>query len=317
MIASLLLTVPHRAEQPRDHRGRRQGRRHNGRLAACATTSVSATVGHISIGRHGPHRRQLWPERHDASAFPDGRPRTPTSSANPPTSIALGAYLTYCKQLIGIGRPPTGTMQAGCGFEFGVGDNDMSRSSRQHGDAHPHRLDRHLAARASASYGRTGIDGTGLPAQLSIRTPGLSNVWTVMISEVADKGNAGDVCNDQDYIELQPDLQLDLDWGDMLSDDHGHGWIEKVLGATGCPSRARRGRVHVDVPPQPGSSSPARRAPFICRRRCSRSTCSIGGGDKVQLYLDASATHTKIDETVGGLADNAARSWGRMSPTTW
>ena len=101
-----------------------------------------------------------------------------------PQTVPPSTYLTFCKNgaaLLGL------TPYPGCGFEFGVGDNDEVNlyASTSHAVLIDTTGTACCAGVSTASFGRTGIDGTGAFAIMPIRTPGIANVWTVMISEIA------------------------------------------------------------------------------------------------------------------------------------
>ena len=163
---------------------------------------------------------------------------------------------------------------------------------------------------AGESYGRTGIDGTGAFAKLPVRTPGLPNIWSVMISEVADKGNAADAkCVDTDYIELFNPTGSAIAISDMiLVDDKGHGHGDQlVLGATGCPQTigvseyvlfCKDGDAYVGDTVYAGCGF----------------QFGVGGSDTVNLYTHI-AEDGLVDSTPGCCADSDDMSYGRLSPT--
>ena len=120
-------------------------------------------------------------------------------AAGCPQSLPSAKYMLLCKD--GDVHIDSVTY-SGCGFRFGVGVGDtvnlyMSASDNTLLDSTPGCC----TGEESLSYGRTSLDGSGSFSVLPVRTPGLHNVWTVMISEVADKGNPGEDCPN-DYIEL-------------------------------------------------------------------------------------------------------------------
>ena len=140
-------------------------------------------------------------------------------SVSCPQTLAPGAYVLYCRD----GDAHVGAVPyVGCGFAFGLGSSDTAflysnASSGELVDSTPGCC----AASGMASFGRLP-DGTGGFAVLATRTPGAANLMhppsvpppprsppppsapksLIVINEVADLGNAGDVCAGADWVEL-------------------------------------------------------------------------------------------------------------------
>ena len=235
-----------------------------------------------------------------------------------PQSVAPSSYITYCKGDGQASSALVGTQSfPGCGFSFGVGDNDEVNLFQS--ISHNVLIDTTgpgcCSGVASSSYGRTGIDGTGPFAVLPVRTPGLANVWTIMISEVADKGNANDACNDADYVELFNPTSSAISLVNLvISDDNGHGNSDRlVLGAAGCPQSLPANTYMFFC--RGGSVTVATPTPQVVASGCSFAF-GVGGGDTVNLYSDPTASHHLIDSTPGCCAGVGSQSYGRLSPIT-
>jgi hypothetical protein len=203
-----------------------------------------------------------------------------------PQTLPPATYITYCRS----GAAILGTASfPGCGFVFGIGGSDRVDLYLSASDST--RLDTTgsgcCANSVDMSYGRTSLDGSGPFAVLPGRTPGAPNVWTVVISEIADQGNANDACNDAEYIEPYNPTSVAVSLVNLvLRDDYGHGvtggqeWCHLVLGGAGCPqslpastymSLCREGAVTIATP-----------TPQVYATGCSFGF-GIGGSDTVNL----------------------------------
>ena len=229
-----------------------------------------------------------------------------------PVSMGAGEFLLLCRRskaiLAGVDYPS-------CGFTFGIGGGDTI--SLHVNTTHDGYLDTTPGCCANSntlSFGLASTSGAGSHTVLPVRTPGVANIWTIFINEVASDGNAGDMCLGEDYVELYNPLSTAVDiTGLQLTDDHGLPYDKSLtLGAAGCPS-----------------SMPAGSYLVLCRRGAAtlvsngNSTASagcgfelgIGGSDEVMLY--ASDGTTLID-TSGNLGDlgSSVQSQGRPTPGT-
>ena len=132
-------------------------------------------------------------------------------AAGCPQILNAGKYMVLCKAgkayIDGTAYEPTGS--GTCGFSFGVGSGDTLNLFLN--ATHEHYLDNTpgcCAGDETKSYGLTTLDGTGTHSILPVRTPGVQNIWTVMINEVASTGNAADACAGEGKMPASARLSL-------------------------------------------------------------------------------------------------------------
>ena len=258
---------------------------------------VASNARHlVCFQPRGPHSPAVLARAHGAHALP--------LSPAGPASAAADAHACARRLLL---APPAG---------FGIGSGDTIQLFVN--ATHEHYLDQTPGCCANsnvASYGLASVDGTGAHTVLNVRTPGVQNVWTVMINEVATSGNANDFCADEDYIELYNPLTTAVDLtGMILTDDHGLPYSSSLtLGQGSCPTTLAAGAYFVMCKEAAGKVvDGATETPTDAS--CSF-TFGMGGSDQVFLYMADAQTIIDTSGNLGGLG-SSIQSQGRANPST-